>query len=154
MRVLGVDPSSSTTGFSLLAEGELHWLSTWSSPEKANITQGLTSFREHLDQLGSLLRPDVVAVERLSVSWNLNTVRRICYVEGLALHWAAVSGCKIVHVNVSKARAGVFPGRGKLSKEQVYKIVTAEVEWLWSGYKDGGGDQVDAYVLARYAHGV
>lgn len=142
MLVLGADTSSTTSGFALTKNKKVIELSIWKTDKKKSLHQNLADFQEHL---GKFFPVDKVVIERVSVSQNLNTVRKLAYFEAAAMISAFRWGTDILQLTPSQARKAAL-GKGNLKKGQVYDIYSKQYDLL--PFKKGGGDQSDALCLS------
>lgn len=142
MRVLGVDPASRACGLAMVQDGELMSKATWKRDDKQTLRDALTDFYHFIDRFCSK-KPDVVTVEKVSVSWNLNTIRLIAYFESVAMLWGGRHMADVVQMNPSTARKRVL-SKGNATKEQAQAMLTAAFpKHVWATL-----DEVDATVLA------
>lgn len=148
MRTLGIDPSSSSTGLALIDNFNIEAVSLW-RPTTKDVHKSLAEFADYLSSSNLTCHIDSMCVERVSVTCNMNTVRRIAYVEGVALSLFKSLGCsEVTQMNPSQARKIVF-GKGNIGKEEIYKeIVSSNSSIDFLPFKKGGSDQTDAVVLA------
>lgn len=155
MRALGVDPSSSCVGLSLVVDGDLVWTRIW-KPSKPKDTHAnkLKEYEGWLKFQVRLANPDIAAVEKLRHTRNANAARVISYYEGVSLLVCAKRVVIVKSIQVTQARSHSL-GRGNLSKEDSFKAVKR----LFPSHKfrhfdQGGGDESDATILAISAPSV
>jgi len=146
---LGVDPSSSVTGLAVAIDDELTHTEVFRADPKIDIERNMAAFRDRLIQMwfefGTV---DIVVVEKVSVQWNVNTIRKIAYFEAVAMLRGADAGCAVIPVQATRARKTVL-GSGGLSKEVCYGMMKEMFPHrVWLGPKEGGMDETDAAVLA------
>lgn len=143
--VLGLDTSSSKAGIALIdGKNKLIELDLWKKDKKKNHYENLLDFHTYV---GKLLPVDLVVIEKVSKSRNLNTVRLLAYFEAACLLAAQKHGTEILHISPVTARKKGF-GNGKLSKEAIYTMANKKYGPLLE-YDKGGNDQSDAITLAR-----
>lgn len=156
MKVLGVDPSSSITGLAVAIDDAPVWSDVFRADPKALVHANLHAYLQHLDRLWAAHgRFDLVIVEKVSVTYNLNTVRKIAYFEAISMLKAVAEGADVRQVQATKARRLVL-GKGTLSKEACYDLLMSGAlrrsGWFWERPKNsknaGGMDESDAIVLA------
>lgn len=145
MNIIGIDPSSSKSGVSLIKNGKITEVSCWFRTKKLDHSQNLKLFGEFLDRFKGRRKIDVVAVEEMSVSRNVTTVRVVSYFEGLALLKAAEWNAKALSLKPSQARKKAFGS--DIGKEKAYKQMKKQFKLL--PYDSGGNDMSDAMVLAK-----
>jgi Holliday junction resolvasome RuvABC endonuclease subunit len=153
LNVLGIDPASGQAGLCLVSTETdtvlAHETNVAFKPAKDDIpeltmSRSLDSWEQRIEALMLKHRIDLVVVEKVSVSWNLDTVRKIAYFEAAAMLAARRAGVPAIMVQVTSARLHAL-GSGKLKKEQCSEMVREmhpEVDWQ-------SDDETDAYVLAK-----
>ena len=143
--VLGLDTSSSKAGIALIDnKNKLVELDLWKKDKKKNHYENLLDFHPYV---GRLLPVDLVVIEKVSKSRNLNTVRLLAYFEAACLLAAQKHGTEILHISPVTARKNGF-GNGKLTKEAIYTMANKKYGPLLP-YDKGGNDQSDSLCLAR-----
>jgi Holliday junction resolvasome RuvABC endonuclease subunit len=101
------------------------------------------------NHVGTLMPVDLVVIEKVSKSRNLNTVRLLAYFEAAALLVAQKHSTEIYHISPKTARAKGF-GNGTLSKQAIYMMAKKKYkDFDFLEYEKGGNDQSDAVTLAR-----
>lgn len=184
MNVLGIDPSSTSSGNALLElgdDGELNECVAIETffPKPIDIrdfdglARNLAEYSVWLSDFVGLYglegKLDLVVIERVHVTQNLDTVRKIAYYETIGMQYAASWEVPLLCVAASSARKHVL-SKGNISKEQAHEEVLAsygdafdwpELRPLKSGpnkgklvQPEGLGDMLDAFVLARAGHGL
>lgn len=149
---MGVDVSSSSTGLTVIEDGQLVESTIWKPLNK----KALASDRlfEYGQWIGNKLyahRPDLVAVTSTSFSRNIHTTRVISRYEGVTIDKAKLYSADVVEAKDSTARKLVL-SRGNLSKEEAYQEVRLlEPDYPFLPFKKGGDDQTDAWVMAKAA---
>ena len=126
MRILGIDPGSSVTGFGVvertgrrvvhLAHGTLRTSRAASLPERlAAIQAGLTrAIAEH--------RPEVAVVERVFAGRSVRSALVLGHARGVALATAAAAGLTVCEYSASEIKLAVV-GTGAAEKHQVQAMV-------------------------------
>ncbi len=143
--VLGCDTSSSKAGIALLdGNYKLRQLDLWTKNKKKDHYANLLDFHNYI---GTLMPVDLVVIEKVSKSRNLNTVRLLAYFEAACLLVAQKHNIEIMHISPKTARKEGF-GNGSLHKEVIYKMASKKYGPLLE-YDKGGNDQSDAICLAR-----
>jgi Holliday junction resolvasome RuvABC endonuclease subunit len=148
VRVLGVDPSSSVTGLCIVRDAKYESSFLWPTPQKDTkdddqLAHALLMFEVFLAGFCAD-KVDRVVIERVSVSWNVNTIRRIAYFESAALRYAARINAKVTLIQATSARRVVL-GKGTLSKEACGDLVRQALKKPKLSL-----DECDAYVLAMH----
>jgi Holliday junction resolvasome RuvABC endonuclease subunit len=154
---MGVDPSSTTTGYAIVEHPAvagidlaIHECTTYTSNPKQPIEVNMAELISTLTSACAniLAPPDVMIVEKVSVRWNVNTVRKIAYFEAAAMLQAAYWNVPVIQVQATKARRLAL-GKGNLKKTECYAQVKKEYTQIkYKPFSEGGGDQTDALVLA------
>lgn len=151
---VGIDPSSTATGLVVVGpRGGIRYTSSWLRPKKGEVLDWMGEYYKWLTVELRSIRANAItaAVEQLSVSQNMDTVRKIAYFESLALLCCIQNGLDTHQVKATSVRKLVY-GAGNLSKKQVFeKNCKQHGNKL---FKDHGGaalDVSDALALAEYA---
>ena len=149
---MGVDASSSSTGVTVLDDGQLVESTIWQpSNKKALASDRLFEYAQWFGEKLYKHKPDLVAVSSTSFSRNANTTRVIARYEGVTIFKARMHSCDVVEVRDSTARKAVL-SRGNLSKQEAYEeVLMLEPKYPWLPFKKGGNDQTDSWVLAKAA---
>src|SRR5438477_10994322 len=104
-RVVGVDPSSSTTGVALARDLDLIRIDTFVADKELPIETNMHRFRRSLEAAIDFNGGcEIMVVEKVSVTYNLNTVRKIAYFEAMAMLVGAEVGARVIQVQATKAR--------------------------------------------------
>jgi len=145
--VLGLDTSSSKSGIAIVNEKyDLEHLELWTKDKKKDHYANLLDFHNYVSKLFPV---DLVVVEKVSKSRNLNTVRLLAYFEAACLLAAQRNSTEIYHISPKTARSKGF-GNGKLDKEAIYLMAKKKYpKAKFPEYKKGGNDLSDAVCLAR-----
>lgn len=153
MNVLGIDPSSSSTGAAFLTDGEIHSVYRWEPLKDKSLGEDFLSYANWINKIILSNKPDVVVVESPhSKILNVKTFKKIAYFEALSIFAAAVNlrGAHIIHLSAKEARKYAF-GNGGLTKEEVWEKGNYVYDW-WNPSTMGGQDQTDAWCLALAGH--
>ena len=144
--ILGLDTSSTKSGIALLNGNKtIKTLDLWKKDKKKEKYQNLHDWYEFVQ---TLFPVDLVVIEKVSKSRNLNTVRLLAYHEAAVLLAAEKWGIEILHISPMTARKQGL-GNGRLKKEAVYSMVKHKYKNKnFLEYDKGGNDQTDAVVLA------
>lgn len=144
--ILGLDTSSTKSGIALLNEKrEIKNLDLWKKDKKKNPYENLHDWYEYVQ---TLFPVDLVVIERVSKTRNLNTVRLLAYHEAAVLLAAQKWDIEILHISPMTARKQGL-NNGKLKKEAVYTMVKHKYKnENFLEYNKGGNDQTDAVCLA------
>ena len=148
MIVLGVDPASTKTGLAVVDRGkadQLLYTEQFVLDRKATIDHNLSRFFKEVDRVICTVNVGHVVIERVHVSWNVNTIRKLAYFEAVAMLAAFDAGCVVEQLGVTTVRKKVF-GSGKLKKEEAAELVRQRYH---STLTD---DETDAIALALAAN--
>lgn len=127
MRVLGVDPGLTRCGVGIV-EGavgspiSLIEVGVIVTPVDSPLEQRLMDLDQQLSQWINLLKPDVIAVERVFSQHNVRTVMGTGQAAGIALLLAAKAGIPVMMHTPSEVKASVT-GSGRANKTQVAQMV-------------------------------
>ena len=147
MRTAGLDASSDRFGFAVVDGDELveSRLCRFRPKEGWNSTNVAGGLLRAYHELGALLRlyePCALAVELVSVTTNMDTVRKIAYFEAAGLLAGSSQGLFVEQVRATTVRKGVL-GKGNLKKKQVHEMIQDR-------YGAMSEDEADATVLALW----
>lgn len=152
MRVLGIDPSSSSSGFSYVVDDQLRRKAVWTPPKKATRPAALVDYEdclgEWIDSLGSTV--DLGVVEELAVMRGAKVVRALAHFEGSSYVVLERRRIPILTVRAGKARNLVLGIPVTSSKEDTFIAVCEQYPDIrWSRKDRGGLDEADSFVLAK-----
>lgn len=160
MRVLGIDPSSTLTGFALVENEAL--LKTWVW-EKSKSKSDAWNLQDYYDQLYFKLRNQfgvgepiapMACVEFLKVTKNAGTVRKLSHYQAASVLACKRGGLVVIEAAASSARKEAL-GKGNLSKEECFKRVKKRFpDHKFLRADKGGMDESDAIVLALAGPGL
>lgn len=146
MRTLGIDPSYRSTGIALVIDLQIVDLLSY-RPKGNDLSKNIYGFQQLLDTSHITNYLDSICIERISVTRNLDAVRKISYVEGLAISFSGQENCDLRHMNVTSARKLVF-GKGDISKEIAYEMICDKFKNIdFDKFNKSGSDQTDAAIL-------
>jgi crossover junction endodeoxyribonuclease RuvC len=127
LRVLGVDPGLTRCGVGIV-EGaigspiSLVGVGVILTPTEAALDQRLLDLDQQLSEWITVLKPDVIAVERVFSQHNVRTVMGTGQAAGIALLLAAKAGIPVMMHTPSEVKASVT-GSGRANKAQVALMV-------------------------------
>ena len=128
MRVLGIDPGLTTTGFAVIErkDGGMHAAAIGAivTPKALPTAARLSFLRAQLLEIVSQHRPEVMSIERLFFNVNVRTAMSVGQASGVALEAGASSGLDVHHYTPLEVKQSVV-GVGNASKGQVQAMVTA-----------------------------
>lgn len=154
MRVIGIDPGLTRTGYGVVEEdaGRLRLVDagTLRADPRAEPAAQLAALHERLGAVIGAHAPAAAAVERLFVNANRRTAMRAGQASGVALLAAAQAGVPVHEYTPSEVKRAVV-GNGSATKEQVGYMVR---RILGLAGEIGSADEADALALAIcHAHG-
>lgn len=123
MLYAGVDTSTTSTGFVIVAQdASIYTAAVWERPKKADQAGILV---DYWDWINDALEADrkhikIVGLERLSSSMNMDTTRKLGYMEGITYLAAANLGLDVFSISAVSARKKAL-GRSK-GKEDAYEV--------------------------------
>jgi crossover junction endodeoxyribonuclease RuvC len=148
VRVLGIDPGLSVTGYAVVERvgGRLHPLAAGavSTPAGDPPEARLARLRSALVAIISEQEPDTAAVERVFFNANVRTAMSVGQASGVALEAAAASGLSVTDYTPTEVKQSVV-GVGNAPKHQVQAMV-ARLLGLASAPRPA--DAADACALA------
>ena len=144
--ILGLDTSSTKSGIALLDnKKKIKSLDLWKKNNKKTAYENLLDWQIYVE---TLFPVDLVVVEKVSKSRNLNTVRLLAYHEAAVLLSAQKWGIEILHISPMTARKQGL-GNGRLKKEAIYAMINTKYKKeIFLEFDKGGNDQTDAVTLA------
>lgn len=126
MRVLGIDPGTLTSGYGIVAEEDhklFHVASGGISPSsKQPFPIRLKKIYEELEKVIAKYRPQVVVVENLFVSKNMQSALKLGHARGVAILAAMNAGLPVFEYAPLEVKQAVV-GNGKAEKKQVQMMV-------------------------------
>lgn len=152
MRVLGLDPSSSKSGWCLVLDGVPEKLGVWKPPPRLKSQPDkLVAWGKFVRSLLVFTRPDMVVIEECAPHRNPQTFRALVRFENVATYETKLAGRIVLLHRVSEARAIVVE-KGNAKKEDVfYEMKRRYPDFEWCAIDKGGDDQSDALVMALAA---
>lgn len=154
MNVLGVDTSSSSSGHTLVIDGELHSWGVWKPTPTEQKVKGVTRIWSYYQWLNTYIGMrkhliDMVVVEELAVARGAKTARILGNFETVALIVPRKHGLPVVRVKAGVARNLVLGMNPNSSKEDVLVEVRKQYPQIkWPPKNQGGEDVADAFVAA------
>lgn len=153
MRVVGLDPSTKYGGLASVVDGEINAVNCWKpSSDKLSEPARLLEYRRWLKFKLKILKPDVVAIEKLAVFQNKKVIRALSHFEAVAIVTSAeIRNTIVISIQVTTARGNVF-GKGNLSKDDAWVAIKKKFPDVDFGHKTTGGlDKADAAVVGLAA---
>ena len=126
MKVLGIDPGTAALGYGIVERsgGRLREIDHGCLTTTPGVTlpERLLAIHALVDELIALHEPDVVGVERLFFSKNVQTALAVGQARGVILLAAAQHGIDVREATPSEVKAAIT-GYGAADKEQVARMV-------------------------------
>jgi crossover junction endodeoxyribonuclease RuvC len=150
VKVLGIDPGTAALGYGIversggrLREVDHGCLTT--TPD-VSLPERLLSIHALVDELIALHEPDVVGVERLFFSKNVQTALGVGQARGVILLAAAQHGIPVREATPSEVKSAIA-GYGAADKEQVARMVQLV---LGMSERPRPADAADALAIATW----
>jgi crossover junction endodeoxyribonuclease RuvC len=126
VKVLGIDPGTAALGYGIVerSSGRLREIDhgcLTTSPD-STLPERLLAIHALVDELIALHEPDVVGVERLFFSKNVQTAMAVGQARGVILLAAAQHGIDVREATPSEVKSAIA-GYGSADKEQVARMV-------------------------------
>jgi crossover junction endodeoxyribonuclease RuvC len=128
MRVLGIDPSSQSTGFGIIDYDEVRYsVRTYGAirpSRRLPFHKKLNEIRERLEELIATHEPEEVAIENPFFARNIKTALALGQVRGAVLVAVAARNCSLYEYSALEIKKAVT-GYGQAEKQQVNTMVRA-----------------------------
>ena len=151
MIVLGIDPGTAALGYGIVESrgARLRMIDAGCLETKpdASLPRRLLAIHAFLDELIALHKPDIVAVERLFFSRNVQTAFAVGQARGVVLLAAAQAEVPVREATPSEVKLAVT-GSGRADKDQVGRMVAVCLSLAEPPRKD---DTADALAIAIWA---
>ena len=126
MQILGVDPSTTSTGYGIIQNTEkgikLVTFGTIKTPAKQNFHLRLKKIYDDLTLLIQEYKPEFVSLEDVFYSQNIKTALKIGHARGAVIIAAANQGIPVYEYSPREIKQSVT-GIGSAAKEQVQSMV-------------------------------
>ena len=126
MRIFGVDPGSTHTGYGCIdTSGDRHRILAYgalSPPARDAFPDKLRAIHDGLAAQLALHRADVVAIEDLFYARNARSALKLGHVRGVVMLAAAEAGLPVVEYSPAEVKQAVV-GYGRAEKGQVQQMV-------------------------------
>lgn len=128
MRVMGIDPGSSCTGYGIIEEINsvlkvVHWGSVKSKPRQP-FPQRLKLIYDELVMVIHEFNPDEVAIEDMFFATNVKSALKLGQTRGIAVLSAVNEGKPVAEYSPLEVKQSVV-GYGRAEKTQVQDMVTS-----------------------------
>jgi crossover junction endodeoxyribonuclease RuvC len=131
MRVLGIDPGSSATGFGVVERKERRLVSlaygTLRPPRSAPLAQRLAVLHQGLRDVIAIHLPDVAVVERVFVAANPRSALVLGQARGAVLAAVAAAGLPVIEYSATEIKRAVT-STGRARKPQVQRMIARLLE--------------------------
>ena len=126
MRILGVDPGSSRTGYGCIdTSGSGHRLiacGALTAPARITFPEKLLTIHDGLATLLGQHRPEIVAIEDLFFARNARSALKLGHVRGVVMLAASEAGVPIAEYSPTEVKRAVV-GYGRAEKQQVRQMI-------------------------------
>ncbi len=126
VRVMGIDPGSSTTGYGVIeSDGrryELVECAGISTSAKSSFSERLLFISNKLQEVIERLTPQACAVEETFYAVNVKSALKLGHVRGVVLLAAARAGVEVFEYSPLEIKSALV-GYGRAEKEQVQEMV-------------------------------
>jgi crossover junction endodeoxyribonuclease RuvC len=154
MIVLGIDPGTAALGWGIVEAkgGRIRAVDSGCLITKpdASLPQRLLAIHGLLDELIALHRPDILAVERLFFSRNVQTALAVGQARGVVLLAAAQAEVPVREATPSEVKVAVT-GSGTADKEQVGRMVAVCLGLAEAPRPDDTSDALAIAIWAAHA---
>jgi crossover junction endodeoxyribonuclease RuvC len=128
MKIFGIDPGSTTTGYGIieaqgsnvlhLDNGGIHL------PKSKSLPHRLSIIYNEITALIERFQPDAVAIENVFVAKNVSSTLKLGHARGAAMVAAVNAGLSVAEYTPSQVKKAVT-GYGSASKDQMQRMVKA-----------------------------
>ena len=126
MRIFGIDPGSTRTGYGCVeTDGRRHQLVACGAiafPAATDLPQRLAHIHAELTALLLASQPDCVAIENIFHGSNARSALRLGHARGVAMLAAVQAGCAVVEYTPAEIKRAVV-GYGRAEKHQVQQMI-------------------------------
>ena len=147
MRILGLDPSLSSTGWGVIEteNNRVRYIADGFIPtdNKLPIEQRLKAINDVLREVIETYHPEEAAIEQVFLNANPNSTMKLSMARGVVIMTPAQFGISVTEYEPNKVKKAVV-GVGKAEKTQV----EAMVKILLPGCKPKNNDASDALAIA------
>ena len=126
MRVIGIDPGSTTTGYGVVdSDGKSYRLVEYAgirAPARFEFAERLLIITQKLEEVFARLRPQACSVEETFYAVNVKSALKLGHVRGVVLVAAARAGIPVFEYSPLEIKSAVV-GYGRAEKQQVQEMV-------------------------------
>ncbi len=147
MRILGLDPSLSSTGWGVIEaqNNRVHYVADGfiKTDAKMNIADRLAVIHNCLNEVIAAYHPDEAAIEQVFLNDNPTSTIKLGMARGVVILAPSLFGISVTEYEPNKVKKAVV-GVGKAAKNQVETMVKV----LLPGCKPKNNDSSDALAIA------
>jgi crossover junction endodeoxyribonuclease RuvC len=147
MRIIGLDPSLSSTGWGIIEveSNRMKYVADGfiKTDAKMDIADRLAIIHNKLKEIIEVYKPDEAAIEQVFMNDNPTSTIKLGMARGVVILAPALYGISVVEYEPNKVKKAVV-GVGKAAKEQVETMV----KMLLPGCKPKNNDSSDALAIA------
>lgn len=147
MRILGLDPSLSSTGWGIVEveNNRVKYVADGFIPTdtKMPIAERLNDINKTLCEVIETYHPDEAAIEQVFLNANPSSTMRLCMARGVVIMTPAKYGLQVTEYEPNKVKKAIV-GVGRAEKSQVETMVKV----LLPGCKPKNNDSSDALAIA------
>lgn len=151
MKVLGLDGSTTSSGYALTVDGVPELCGRWKPPSKIKTQREKVRFMgQQAKSLMTFTRPDLVVIEECGrpPKGNVKVMRALVRVEAVFDYEAGILDIDGLLVAVSAVR-GILFDDDKMGKETVYaRLSEVYPQFDWLDFGKGGDDMSDALAMS------
>ena len=126
LRVIGVDPGSSTTGYGVVdSDGKRYRLVEYAgirAPSRFTFAERLLIITQKLEEVFERLRPHACSVEETFYAVNVKSALKLGHVRGVVLVAAARANIPVFEYSPLEIKSALV-GYGRAEKQQVQEMV-------------------------------
>jgi len=151
MRILGIDPGTATTGFSILEseKGKVKLLDYGCIKTKAGLKQNirLDQIAKDLSQLIKKWKPRTASIEKLFFKKNVKTAMSVAEARGVIIQKCTENGLEIEQYAPTEIKSAVC-GYGKADKIMVQEMVRVILGLTKTPKPDDAADAIAAAICS------
>lgn len=144
--ILALDVSTTSTGYAVYYNGDLHTYGTVSHKSK-DWLERVRFMAETIHMMDKIKPITHVVVEDTYVSKNVNTVKKLCLAQGILLGSLPNAELIQVYPTVWKAHFGLTKNKSARGDQKANSMSVAEIITLQSVKND---DEADAVLIGKY----
>ncbi len=150
LRVLGVDPGSIKTGFSIVdgQDRKFKYISSGTIllEEAEDLSLRLVQLYKDIKSLIEKHKPDHLALESLFFAKNAQSALKLGHARGVILMAAASMGLKVFEYTPTEVKSSIV-GAGRAQKDQIARMIKLLLKFP-KDFEFSSADQSDALAIA------